>query len=151
MFNQWTGIGRLGKDPETRYTGSGVAVANFSIACDETWKDRTTGEKKQRTEWIRCVAWSKLAEIITKYCKKGQQVMVQGRIQTRKWQDRDNVTRYSTEIVLDTLKMLGSKPSGSSAPAEAADDFDQPGGERVEQPQQSSAPAQDFTDADMPF
>ena len=155
-YNCWTGVGRFGKDPEMKYTSGGTAVVNFSIATDETWKDKQ-GEKQQKTEWHRCVAWSKLAEIIGNYCKKGQLVLVTGRLETRKWTDRDNVTRYSTEIVVNTLKMLGGKPNGSGAPAgpeRTDEDFERPGGERVSQPaekQANAAPAQDFTDEDIPF
>lgn len=152
-LNQAQLIGRLGKDPEIRYTGTGKAVANFSIATDETWKD-AQGEKQSKTTWHRCVAWTKLAEIIQKYVKKGNLIFIQGRIENREW-EKDGIKRYSTEIVVDKLQMLGSKNDGSSRPeAPAHDDFDAPGGERVSQPaeqQSNAAPAQDFTDDDIPF
>ena len=95
-------IGRLGRDPEVRYTPSGVAVANFNIATSEEWKDKDSGEKRERTEWHRIVAWRRLGEICGEYLSKGRQVYVEGRIQTRKWQDRDGNDRWSTEIVADS-------------------------------------------------
>ncbi len=152
MLNQAQLIGRVGKDPETKYTGSGRAVTNFSVATESTWKNQA-GEKQSKTEWHRCTAWGKLAEIIQQYVKKGQLLFVQGRIETRKWEDRDKITRYSTDIVVDTMKMLGGKPGGaSSAPVSEtpADDFEQPGGERTSS---ASAPpsSPDFTEDDLPF
>lgn len=106
MVNKVILVGRLGRDPETKYTGSGAAVTNFSIATDEQWKDRN-GEKQKKTEWHKIVAWQKLAEIIQQYCTKGQLVYIEGRLQTRKWKDNNDVERYTTEIVADTLRMLG--------------------------------------------
>ena len=149
-LNQAQLIGRLGKDPEVRYTGSGKAVANFSIATEEKWKNQS-GEPQIKTEWHRCVAWGKLAEIIQQYVKKGNLIFVQGRIETRSW-EKDGVKRYSTEIVVDKMQMLGSKNDNAGRPeAPAHDDFDAPGGERVSQPaQETSAPEQDFAD-DIPF
>jgi single-strand DNA-binding protein len=105
-------IGRLGSDPEVRYTPSGVAVANFNIATSEEWKDKDTGEKKERTEWHRIVAWSKLGEICGEYLAKGRQVYVEGRIQTRSWEDRDGNKRYTTEIVASDVQFLGARDAG---------------------------------------
>lgn len=102
-------IGHLGKDPETRYLPGGEAVCNFTVATSETWKDKTTGEKKEQTEWHRVSAFGKLAEICSQYLKKGSLVYVEGRIQTRKWQDKEGQDRYTTEIKADGMKMLGSK------------------------------------------
>jgi single-strand DNA-binding protein len=102
-------IGRLGSDPEIRYTPSGVAVANFSIATSEEWKDKDTGEKKERTEWHRIVAWRKLGEICGEYLSKGKQVYVEGRIQTRSWEDKDGNKKYTTEIVANDVQFLGSR------------------------------------------
>ena len=110
-------IGRLGSDPEVRYTPSGVAVANFNIATSEEWKDRDTGEKKERTEWHRIVAWSKLGEICGEYLAKGRQVYVEGRIQTRSWEDRDGNKRYTTEIVATDVQFLGTRDAGVGARA----------------------------------
>jgi len=112
-------IGRLGSDPEVRYTPSGVAVANFSVATSEEWKDKDSGEKKERTEWHRIVAWRRLGEICGEYLSKGRQVYVEGRLQTRSWDDRDGNKKYTTEIVASDIQFLGSrdmpdggKPSG---------------------------------------
>ena len=102
-------IGRLGQDPEVRYTPSGVAVANFSIATSEEWTDKDSGEKKERTEWHRIVAWRRLGEICGEYLSKGRQVYVEGRLQTRSWDDRDGNKRYTTEIVASDVQFLGSR------------------------------------------
>lgn len=107
-------IGNLGKDPELRYMPSGEAVANFSIATTEAWKDKQTGEQQERTEWHKCVAFRRLAEIVGEYLVKGSQVYVEGKLTTRKWQDQAGMDRYTTEIRVDTLQMLGSKGGGSS-------------------------------------
>ncbi len=101
-------VGRLGRDPETRYTSSGQAVCNFSLATDESYKDRT-GERQKRTEWHKIVAWRKLAEICQQYLKKGSLVYVEGRIQTRQWDDREGNKRTSTEIVASGMRMLGAR------------------------------------------
>ena len=111
-------VGRLGSDPEVRYTPSGVAVANFNIATSEEWKDKDSGEKKERTEWHRIVAWSKLGEICGEYLSKGRQVYVEGRIQTRSWEDRDGNKRYTTEIVASDVQFLGGRDAGPGARAE---------------------------------
>ena len=103
-------VGRLGKDPEVRYTPNGVAIANFSIATSEEWKDKDTGEKQERTEWHRIVAWRRLGEICGEYLHKGSQIYIEGRLQTREWEDRDGNKRYTTEIVAQNMQMLG-KPS----------------------------------------
>jgi single-strand DNA-binding protein len=101
-------VGNLGRDPETRYTTSGEAVTNVSIATTDTWKDKS-GEKQERTEWHRVAFFGKLAEIAGEYLKKGSQVYVEGRLQTRKWQDKDGQDKYTTEIVADRMQMLGSR------------------------------------------
>ncbi len=106
-------IGRLGQDPEVRYTPDGTAVANFSIATSEEWKDKNSGEKRERTEWHRIVAWRRLGEICGEYLSKGRQVYIEGRIQTRQWDDRDGNKRYTTEIVAREMKMLDSRGAGS--------------------------------------
>ncbi|MBU4421132.1 MAG: single-stranded DNA-binding protein [Proteobacteria bacterium] len=106
-------IGRLGRDPEVRYTPDGAAVANFSIATSEEWKDKATGEKKERTEWHRIVAFRKLGEICGEYLSKGKQVYVEGRLQTRSW-EKDGVTRYTTEIVASDVQFLGGRDSANS-------------------------------------
>ncbi|MBU4258333.1 MAG: single-stranded DNA-binding protein [Proteobacteria bacterium] len=106
-------IGRLGRDPEVRYTPDGNAVANFSIATSEEWKDKATGEKKERTEWHRIVAFRKLGEICGEYLSKGRQVYVEGRLQTKSW-EKDGVTRYTTEIVASDVQFLGGRDSANS-------------------------------------
>jgi len=110
-------VGRLGNDPEVRYTPSGSAVAKFSVATSEEWKDKTTGEKKERTEWHRITAWGKLGEICGEYLSKGRQVYVEGRLQTSSYDDKEGVKRYSTEIVASDVQFLGSKESGGGRSA----------------------------------
>jgi single-strand DNA-binding protein len=111
-------IGNLGADPESRYLPAGDQVVTLRLATTDAWKDKATGEKKEATEWHRVVLWRKLAEIAAQYLKKGQQVYIEGSLKTRKWQDQSGADRYSTEIVADSLKMLGSRPAGAdSAPA----------------------------------
>jgi single-strand DNA-binding protein len=104
-------VGHLGQDPEIRYMSDGSAVANFSVATSESWTDKNTGEKKERTEWHRIVAWRKLGEICGKYLSKGKQVYVEGKLQTRSW-EQDGVKRYTTEIVASDVQFLGSRDSG---------------------------------------
>jgi single-strand DNA-binding protein len=105
-------VGNLGQDPEIRYMQNGGAVANITIATSESWKDKNTGEQQEKTEWHRCAAFRRLAEIIGEYCTKGQQVYVEGKLQTRKWQDNTGQDRYTTEIIIDELQMLGSRQGG---------------------------------------
>ncbi len=102
-------VGNLGRDPETRYLPDGGAVTNVSIATTDTWKDKTSGEKKEATEWHRVVFFNRLAEIAGEYLKKGSQVYVEGRLRTRKWQDKEGQDKYTTEIVCDTMQMLGGR------------------------------------------
>jgi single-strand DNA-binding protein len=122
-------VGRLGRDPETRYTGGGQAVANFSVATDETYKDRN-GERQKRTEWHKIVVWGKQAEIAQQYLKKGSLIFIEGRIQSREWQDKEGQKRTSFEIVATNFRMLGGRAEGAAAGAGAgatrggADDFD---------------------------
>jgi len=107
-------VGNLGKDPEVRYLEGGTAVANFSIATSETFKDRNSGERKTNTEWHNVVLWRGLAEIAEKYLKKGMQVYIEGKLRTRQWQDKDGNNRYTTEIVGDNLQMLGRKDENNA-------------------------------------
>ena len=106
-------IGHLGKDPEVRYMPSGGAVTNITVATSESWKDRQTGERTERTEWHRVVFFSRLAEIAGEYLRKGRQVYIEGRLQTRKWQDKNGEDRYTTEIIANDMQMLDSKGVGS--------------------------------------
>ncbi|MFS2113178.1 single-stranded DNA-binding protein, partial [Herbaspirillum frisingense] len=102
-------VGNLGRDPETRYMPNGEAVTNIAVATTESWKDKNSGEKKELTEWHRITFYRKLAEIAGQYLKKGSQIYVEGRLQTRKWQDKEGVERYTTEIIADTMQMLGGR------------------------------------------
>ena len=106
-------IGHLGKDPEVRYMPSGGAVANVTLATNESWKDKQTGETQERTEWHTVVFFGKLAEIAGEYLRKGRQVYVEGSLRTRKWQDKNGVDRYTTEIVASDMQMLGGREGGS--------------------------------------
>ncbi|MGH8224756.1 MAG: single-stranded DNA-binding protein [Gammaproteobacteria bacterium] len=116
-------IGNLGADPEVRYTQGGKAVANLRIATSERWKDKQSGEQQERTEWHRVVLFGKLGEIAGEYLKKGSQVYLEGRIQTRKWQSQDGADHYTTEIVANEMQMLGGRgEGGGSAPRAPADD-----------------------------
>ena len=134
-------VGNLGADPETRYMPSGSAVTNLSVATSETWKDKQTGEQKERTEWHKVAMFNRLAEIAAEYLRKGSQVYIEGKLRTRKWQDRDGNDRWTTEIVADEMQMLGGRGGGGSAPMSS--DRGSPGG-----PPQG--PPDDFED-DIPF
>lgn len=125
-------IGNLGADPEIKYMPNGDAVANVTVATSESWKDKTTGEKVERTEWHRVVFFRRLAEIVGEYLKKGSKVYVEGKLQTRKWQDQSGQDRYTTEIVASEMQMLDSRSTGqtsgaanqAAAPKPEFEDFD---------------------------
>jgi single-strand DNA-binding protein len=144
-------VGNLGNDPDVRYTAGGAAVSNISVATSETWKDKESGEQQEKTEWHKVVFFGRLAEIVAEYLKKGSQVYVEGRLQTRKWQDKEGKDRYSTEIVANEMQMLGGRSGGGGA----GGNFDK--GPPVEtsssEPNTSSKRAadQDFVDDDIPF
>lgn len=108
-------VGNLGKDPEVRYMPSGGAVANVTIATTDQWKDKQTGEQREKTEWHNVVFYQRLAEIVGEYLKKGSQVYVEGRLQTRKWQDKNGNDRYTTEIIANEMQMLGGRGGGSAS------------------------------------
>ena len=108
-------IGNLGRDPELRYTQNGQAVVNFTLATSETWNDKASGEKVERTEWHRIVVWGKTGELCAQYLTKGRSVYVEGRIQTREWEDKEGQKRRTTEINAQSVKFLGSGPRGSAA------------------------------------
>lgn len=133
-------IGNLGRDPETRFMPSGDAMATIAVATTESWKDKTSGEKKEQTEWHRITFFGKLAEIAGQYLKKGSQVYIEGSLRTRKYTDKDGIEKYATDIKADTMKMLGSKQGGDDAPARQ----DKPAS------QQHSTPEK-FIDSDIPF
>lgn len=107
-------VGRLGQDPEIKYTQSGRAMANISIATNEAWKDQQ-GQKQERTDWHRCTAWGRLAEVMGEYLQKGSKVYLEGRLQTRSYEDNDGAKRYITEVVVQNMEMLGSKGDQSNA------------------------------------
>ncbi len=141
-------IGNLGRDPEVRYSPSGAAIANVTLATSEGWKDKQTGELQERTEWHRIVFFSRLAEIAGEYLRKGSQIYVEGRLQTRKWQDKEGQDRYTTEVVANELQMLGGRGGASTQTSDASSQFDQ------SQPSSPGKPApkefDDFDD-DIPF
>jgi single-strand DNA-binding protein len=158
-INKFIGVGNLCADPDVRYMPNGGAVTNITIACNEEWKDRQTGQKQERAEFIRIVFFNKLAEIAGEYLRKGSQVYVEGALRTRKWQDQSGQDRYTTEIVADTMQMLGSNNSGTSdakAAAQAAayqptPAAQQPTGRNPNGTQRSPyAPAQQQPDAQGP-
>ncbi len=149
-------IGNLGQDPELRYTPSGVAVANFSVATSEKWKDKD-GNDQEKTEWHRVVIWRKLAEICGEYLKKGSKVYLEGKLQTRSWEDDNGVKRYATEIVVNQMQMLDRKASGATPPA--PDDSQAPPAStgqntspEQEQPKEAASPVVDKEEEnDLPF
>lgn len=143
-------VGNLGADPEMKYLPSGGAVVNISVATSERWKDKQTGEQKEKTEWHRCAAFNRTAEVIGEYLHKGSKVLIEGKMQTRKWQDKEGNDRYSTEVMVDRMVMLDSKGSGQgqgggqqNRPAGAGQGSDKPAGDHL--------PADDDFDDDIPF
>ncbi|MFH2219718.1 MAG: single-stranded DNA-binding protein [Pseudomonadota bacterium] len=140
MINKAIIVGNLGKDPEVSYTPGGTAVAKFSVATSEKWKDKNTGEMQERTEWHRITAFGRLGEICGEYLSKGRQVYVEGRIQTSSW-EKDGITRYSTEIIASEMKMLGTKGGG--------DTYSPPGPSTM--PEYMEPPRPGKEDDDIPF
>ncbi len=130
-------VGRLGKDPEVKYTQGGTAVARFSLATDEVWKDQS-GEKQQKTEWHNIVAWNKLAEICGQYLAKGRLVYIEGRLQTRSWEDKEGNKRTTTEIRADNMVMLGGKSDEGRAEKSSSTSTENPADPEI-------------TDSDVPF
>ncbi len=149
-------IGNLGGDPEVRYMPSGGAVANINIATSESWKDKSTGEKQERTEWHKVVLYGRLGEIAGEYLKKGAKVYIEGRIQTRKWQDKDGQDRYTTEIIGNEMQMLDSRGgAGNFVPdmggSHASSPSNQYGGQPSQQRSQPAPAGIDDFDDDIPF
>jgi single-strand DNA-binding protein len=140
-------VGNLGNDPETRYMPSGSAVTNLTVATNESWKDKATGEQKDRTEWHKVAMFNRLAEVAAEYLRKGSQVYIEGKLRTRKWQDKNGQDRWTTEIVADEMQMLGGRGGagggGGSAPMSSGQDSGPPSG-----PPQAGP--DDFDD-DIPF
>jgi single-strand DNA-binding protein len=152
-------VGRLGRDPETRYTGSGQAVANFSVATDESYKDKN-GERQKRTEWHKIVVWGKQAEIAQQYLKKGSLIFIEGRIQSREWQDKEGQKRTSFEIVANNFRMLGGRAEGAAAGAgggaarSGGDDFEPHAAPADDSYGGGAAPSgggPEISDEDIPF
>jgi single-strand DNA-binding protein len=142
-------IGRLGRDPETRYTSSGQAVCNFTLATDETYRDRA-GERQKRTEWHRIVVWAKQAEIAQQYLRKGSLIYLEGRIQTRQWDDREGQKRTSVEIVANRFQMLSPRGEAAAAGASAgagSTDVDV----HAPAPPADEGPVPEVSDEDIPF
>lgn len=146
-------VGNLGSDPETRYTAGGSAVTNVSLATTDSWKDKQSGEQQEKTEWHKVVFFGRLAEIAAEYLRKGSQIYVEGRIQTRKWQGKDGQDRWTTEIVGNEMQMLGSRGGGGgqgqSTPSNV--DSSQSGGRASESPSPQKATAGEDFDDDIPF
>ena len=139
-------VGNLGQDPETRYMPSGAAVTNFTVATNESWKDKQTGEQKERTEWHRVAMFNRLAEIAAEYLRKGSQVYIEGKLRTRKWQGQDGQDRYTTEIIADEMQMLGGR--GGAGGGSFGGGAPQQGGGGGNAPPQ---PGPDDFDDDIPF
>ncbi|HZW59077.1 MAG TPA: single-stranded DNA-binding protein [Woeseiaceae bacterium] len=137
-------VGNLGQDPETRYMPSGAAVTNMTVATNETWKDKQTGEQKERTEWHRVAMFGRLAEIAAEYLRKGSQVYIEGKLRTRKWQDKQGQDRYTTEIIADEMQMLGGGRGGSGGGAPSSQGSSSPSGP-------APGPDGDDFDDDIPF
>src|SRR5512143_1445344 len=150
-------VGNLGRDPEVRYTPSGAAVCNVSIATTRNWKSRDSGEKQEETEWHRVVFYDRLAEIAGEYLKKGRSIYVEGRLKTRKWQDKDGAEKFTTEIIAEEMKMLGSR-EGMGGGEDGGSSYERPapasrpaGGGAKAAPKASSSPGFDNMDDDIPF
>ena len=148
-------IGNLGNDPEVRYTAGGAAVANVSIATTESCKDKESGEQQEKTEWHRVVFFNRLAEIVAEYLKKGSQIYIEGRLQTRKWQDKEGHDKYTTEIVANEMQMLGSRGGGGggsrSEGAPESSGRSAPASESRAKDKGKSKPDEEFVDDDIPF
>jgi single-strand DNA-binding protein len=144
-------VGNLGKDPDMKYTASGAAIANITIATSESWNDKQTGEKVEKTEWHRVVAFQRLAEIMGEYLRKGSQVYIEGKLQTRKWQDQNGQDRYTTEVVANDMQMLGSRggEGGGGRPQGGGGGFRN--NPQTQQTQSQPKPDNDFADDDIPF
>lgn len=165
-------VGNLGNDPEVRYSNNGAAIANISVATSDSWKDKTTGERQERTEWHRVTLFNRLGEVAGEYLKKGSKVYIEGKLQTRKWQDQQGNDRYSTDIIADQMQMLDGRSGGGMGGGQGGGGYQQPsggqqsgGGQGGNQPQYGGgqqgggqpqqkpaqpAPANDFDD-DIPF
>jgi len=143
-------VGNLGKDPETRYMSNGEAVTNITLATTDTWKDKN-GEKQEKTEWHRVTFYRKLAEIAGEYLKKGRQVYVEGRLETRKWTDKTGADRYTTEIIANDMKMLGNRSGSGSFESDNNENSNNPGAVSKQTAPAKSGGGFDDMDDDIPF
>lgn len=143
MYQKVTVVGYLGQDPQTRYLPDGTCVANFSVATSEKWKDKGSGETKERTEWFRCSAFDRLAEVVGEYLKKGSLVLVEGTIRTREWVDKEGIRRFTPELQVRELKMMPRQDGASSRPQQEAK-------QETQKPRQREPGEDDFED-DIPF
>lgn len=143
-------VGNLGQDPETRYSQDGAAITNVSIATTDKWKDKSTGQMKQHTEWHRVVFFNRLAEIVNEYLKKGSAVYIEGKLRTRKWEDKDGNEKYTTEIVAEQMQMLGSRDS-QDAEKPAKKQAVQPRRQPIQQMLDQISGGIDELDDDIPF
>ena len=147
-------VGNLGQDPESRTTPGGTTVTNIRVATTDSWTDKQSGEKKEQTEWHTVVMWNRLGEIAAEYLRKGSQVYIEGRLQTRKWQDKEGKDRYNTEVVASDMQMLGSRAGGGGAAQETRDSREGARGATAAAPAAAGAPSggsgADFDD-DIPF
>jgi len=148
-------VGNLGKDPDMKYTASGAAIANITVATTESWNDKQTNEKVEKTEWHRVVFFRRLAEIVGEYLRKGSQVYIEGKLQTRKWQDQNGQDRYTTEIVASEMQMLGGRAGDGGGGGGGRPQGGGGGGFRSNAPAQNapaqSGPDNSFDDDDIPF
>ena len=147
MVNKVILVGNVGRDPELRYTSSGTAVANFSLATSRRYKDRD-GNRQEQTEWHRVVAWARTAEIVNQYANKGKQLFIEGRLQTRQWEDRDGNTRYTTEVVADNIQLLGRAGGGGG---NGSGDYGDPGPSGPDGGSASDDGNAPVNDDDIPF
>ena len=146
-------VGNLGRDPEVRYSPDGAAICNVSIATTSNWKDKTSGERREETEWHRVVFYNRLAEIAGEYLRKGRPVYVEGRLKTRKWQNKEGVDQYTTEIIADQMQMLGGRDDGYAAPSDRQQSQPRQPQRQAPQQEQQRTPAAHLADMedDIPF
>jgi single-strand DNA-binding protein len=143
-------VGTLGADPDTSYAPSGSAITKLSIATNESWKDKETGEQKEKTEWHRISMFGRLAEISAEYLRKGSQVYIEGKLATNKWQDKEGNDRWTTEIIANQMQMLGGRPTGNATSSKSNENQQSPSNENQQSPPEPPAGTDDFDD-DIPF
>jgi single-strand DNA-binding protein len=143
--------GNIGRDPEIKYTANGTAVCSLSVATSRSWKDKNSGERQEETEWHRVVAYDRLAEILGEYTKKGSKVLIDGRLKTRKWEDKDGIERYTTEIVAESMQMLDPKSDGERAERPRSQGQQRSGQQRTQGGQGKSQGGFDDMDDEIPF